>query len=185
MAMNIIDENKFYEDAALKDGLYVVRDDEKLYFGVAKGEKRVDTGISSDFLNHEDFALSAWYGIEEMETGLESYWTIQSDGKVEKRDSSATVYTSPEFKCGGYANEDMVIVLKKTDNDLIHGLMITYNKESGKTRYVSSESKEPQRVSGAKTIEEVLSKIGLGALLKDDAPKTTPLKGRNQEYIIV
>jgi len=146
---------------------------------------RLDTGISSNFLEEPDFAVSTLYGLEQMEGGFESYWTIQSGGNIEMRNPSATVYTSPEFKCGGYANERMMIILKKTDNDLIHGLMITHNKESGKTRYISSESKEPQRISGAKTIEDVLSKIGLSALLKDDSRHTGAREKRDSNYIIV
>jgi len=39
MKMNIINENTFYADANLKDGLYVVKGDEKLYLGTANGKR--------------------------------------------------------------------------------------------------------------------------------------------------
>ncbi|MFH1127686.1 MAG: hypothetical protein ABIG84_04660 [archaeon] len=179
MTMNIISEENFYRKKELNEGMYIVQGDDALYLGVVKGEERVDTGISSDFLKEEDVAISALYGIQQMEKGLESYWTIQSEGKIEKRDASATIYTSPEFRCGGYANANKVIILKNTGKNQIHGLMIRPNEVSKDPLYISSESSEPKEIRSAKTIEEVLERIGLGALVNKPVKKR-----RSSEYII-
>ena len=99
-----------------------------------------------------------------MESGKKEHWSFKKGGEIIKKDLFSTVYTPPEFNCGGYVDEYMALILKKEDGG-INALLI----KPGEERYTVIESKIPCNVPpGINDIEDVLRELGLGKLVDKD-----------------
>ncbi|MCK5698720.1 MAG: hypothetical protein KAH93_02650 [Candidatus Aenigmarchaeota archaeon] len=159
-----IDEDLFKNTAHELDDskIYVVKGVNRLYVGLSKGNDRRDIGISSDLLERDLPAASAVHGSRMMANGIEGYWSHTMEGKIDKRDDFSTVYTSPKFLCGGYANPKMAVILEKIRPNQISGFLI---KPEG-DRYTTIDSEESVEISSALCeMPDILEALGLGELV--------------------